>query len=191
MNKNVEEVEKEQTLNQIEPTEIELVNEIETDNTVEFYSDQKINENELEMILLYLENPRKSGGGDYIRYELDESKHILLIEYEKNGSKKRVLEKRHLTIKIGHDEFKLTANEKFNKLNFKKDSKQIILRNLNFHPDDEILQIYVENLVINDDPENDLEKITQSHLFENTFYIKYKKEFDLEKLKKRIEKSQL
>lgn len=68
----------------------------DTDTRVEFYSNKLITDAELSVILLYIENKKASGGGDTISYELDNTRRLLTVKYERASAKKRVIEKQVL-----------------------------------------------------------------------------------------------
>ena len=67
------------------------------DFTVEFYSSKPIEQFDLEIILLFLENSKQSGGGDSTEHQLDSSKHLLTIKYESSRAKERRKSKRKYT----------------------------------------------------------------------------------------------
>lgn len=63
------------------------------DTRVEFISTKLIDKEDLDVLCLYLENRKASGGGDIIHKELDQSGRTLIVDYEEVACKKRVLEK--------------------------------------------------------------------------------------------------
>ena len=64
------------------------------DNRVEFFSNKPIlDDNDLDMLLLYAENRRRSGGGETISYALDLSRRHLTVTYRDASSKEEVLKK--------------------------------------------------------------------------------------------------
>lgn len=69
---------------------------------VEFYSNRAINDDDLQMLMLYVENRKASGGGDTIAYSLDDSRRILTVQYENNAAKKRVIDKQVWLILYKH-----------------------------------------------------------------------------------------
>lgn len=69
------------------------------DNRVEFFSNKPIaDENDLDVVMMFLENERRSGGGDVISHSLDPSRRHLLVTYRYSKSKKEVL-RREVIIK--------------------------------------------------------------------------------------------
>ena len=100
------------------------------DNLVEFYSDQVIHDQDLDMILLYLENYKRTGGGEYLTYTLDEKRHLLNINYKRQSIKLRVLKKKNIKIEANSKEFNLIANEPLNIEAFEISNSAIILRNI-------------------------------------------------------------
>jgi hypothetical protein len=115
----------------------------DVDNSVEFYSVKTIKDEDMEILLLYLENPKRSGGSDILSYELGSKGHLLKVVYEKNLAKKRVLEKR----KHEYKDFKLVANKSFNKANFEVDETSIVLQNVPSSTDTDLVRLYGEYLV--------------------------------------------
>ncbi|RNA43786.1 hypothetical protein BpHYR1_014723 [Brachionus plicatilis] len=157
-------------------------------NTVEFYFDKEIQDKDLDIILLFLENLRKSGGGEYLNYELDPKKRLLNVEYKNGMNKSKTLDKKLLKIKINSIEYNITANEPLDTNSFELNKMVIILRNIQESwINDEIVNLYAENLVINDDETNDIVGIVKSSIFPNTVYVKYKHNFDLDLIKKRYD----
>lgn len=76
-----------------EDAEKEGSSQNEEDTRVEFFSNKAINESDLEYLLLCVESRRKSGGGDFDSYELDNSRRHLTVKYREKETKRRVLEK--------------------------------------------------------------------------------------------------
>lgn len=97
-------------------------------------------------------------------------------------AKQRVLEKR----KHEYKSYKLIANNSFNQTNYDLNDKTVILKNVPSDADLELIRLYGEYLVINDNEFNDVEDIIKSSLFKDTFYLKFKLKFDLDKLKERL-----
>ncbi|CAF0800762.1 unnamed protein product [Brachionus calyciflorus] len=167
-----------------------LDNETEIKNHfVEFFSDLTIEDSDLEMILLYLENSRKSGGGEYEEFKLDPTRRLLSVKYTYFLTKLRVLRKRSIKIKVNSKEFNLMANEPLDIESAPLENSVIIIKNIeDSWIRNEVVNIYAENLVMNDDDTNDVENIYQSKIFSNTVYVKYKHDFEPDKLKYRYEK---
>lgn len=164
----------------------------ETDNTtnsplsktIELYSNVKIEEEDLDVIKLYLENKRCSGGGEIVEFKLNDFKRILTVQYEEKRIRDRVLSKKSL--KILRYSFKIRSG--LEKRDYDLDPKTLILRNV-AHRDDilDIISMFAENLVCPDNEENLVESISQSKIFKTeTYYLKFKFEFDYEKLEKRL-----
>jgi len=156
----------------------------EDENEVEFYCNQLINEQNLDFIILFLQNPKRSGGGDLTSYTLDSNKRILTVRYAKNLYKTRVLTNKVLEFQ----QYKLIANEPFNKIKFQIDKRSAILGNMPSETALELVQMLAENLVLNDDETNEVEQVVCSQLYKDTFYITYKCEIDLERTRERLHK---
>ncbi len=150
---------------------------------VEFGLDKPVeNEIVLDSIILYLENLKASGGGDILFYKLDSNtKRTLTCEFRSEKAKQRVLARRihkfqnyHL---VANDPLDIESREAAELSNNK-----LIIRNLNqedFTYD--LLKMYCENLVINDNEENDVESIQFSKMFKDTVYVHFKLDFDFDK----------
>jgi hypothetical protein len=158
--------------------------ELDSDTVIEFYSTKSIDPKDLESIILFLENPKRSGGSDIVDYNLSPNGHLLKVKYEKSLAKQRVFEKR----KHEYKSYKLIAHNSFKQSNFNLNDKMIILQNIPSQTDHELIRLYGEYLVINDNELNDVEDITKSNLFKDTFYIKFKLKYDSDKLKERLKR---
>lgn len=60
---------------------------------VEFFLNKKISDEDLDILMLYLENKRKSGGSDTSSFSVDLSRRRLTVVYLDADAKKRVLER--------------------------------------------------------------------------------------------------
>ena len=163
----------------------------ETDNTtnsslsktIELYSNVKIEEEDLDVIKLFLENKRCSGGGEIAEFKLNDFKRILTVQYEEKRIRDRVLSKKSLKIL----KYSFTIRSGLEKRDYDLDPKTLILRNVAHRGDLDIILMLAENLVCPDNEENQVESISQSKIFKTeTYYLKFKFEFDFEKLKKRL-----
>jgi hypothetical protein len=163
----------------------------ETDNTtnsplsktIELYSNVKIEEEDLDVIKLFLENKRYSGGGEIAEFKLNDFKRILTVQYEEKRIRDRVLSKKSLKIL----KYSFTIRSGLEKRDYDLDPKTLILRNVAHRGDLDIILMYAENLVCPDNEENQVESISQSKIFKTeTYYLKFKFEFDFEKLEKRL-----
>jgi hypothetical protein len=157
------------------------------ENKLEIFSNKPIVDDDLDVIILFLESSKQSGGGDITEFELNSNKRILLINYQSSRAKKRVLEKKIHSFK----DFKLIANEPFDETKFKLNKKAIVLRKISTNMDKEFVSLYAENLVVNDNEENDVEFLAASNLFVDTYYLRFKLDFDEDKLLNRLKKRML
>lgn len=64
----------------------------------------------------------------------------------------------------------------------------VVLRGIDESIDAYFLQLYAENLVINDDATNDVDKIERSKLMRDVVYITFKKPVDEQKVRGRVQK---
>lgn len=62
------------------------------DNRVELFINKPIEDLELEILLLFFEDTKSSGGGDIDEFEIDESKRHLTVKFKDVESKNRVLQ---------------------------------------------------------------------------------------------------
>lgn len=62
-------------------------------NRVEFFSNKEINDDDLSLLMLYLENKRVSGGGDTSSFTIDSSKRRLTVVYLNSEAKDRILQR--------------------------------------------------------------------------------------------------
>ena len=157
------------------------------ENKLEIFSNKPIVDDDLDVIILFLESSKQSGGGDITEFELNSNKRILVVNYQSSRAKKRVLEKKIHSFK----DFKLIANEPFDETKFKLNKKAIVLRNISTNMDKEFVSLYAENLVVNDNEENDVEFLAASNLFVDTYYLRFKLDFDEDKLLNRLKKRML
>lgn len=64
-----------------------------TTHPVEFFSNKEITDEDLNMLMLYLENRRVAGGGDSSSHTLDASRRRLTVVYVDPEAKRRILER--------------------------------------------------------------------------------------------------
>ena len=107
---------------------------------------------------MFLENPKRSGGGDIEKFEFDSKKKIIMIEYSSHQIKENVLMKKNFNF----SNYAFTANEPFSSLVFQRDCKTLILRNFRCNEDKMYAQLFAENLVLPDNEENDVLRIEVS-----------------------------
>lgn len=60
---------------------------------VEFFSNYEISDEDRDILMLYLENKRNSGGGEALDYSVDSTRRRLTVIYKDVDAKKRVLER--------------------------------------------------------------------------------------------------
>ena len=86
------------------------------------------------------------------------------------------------------EKFKFNANLPFDWNKFEVNPAVIILRGVTADTNENILQLYTENLVVNDDDSNDVVRIERSKLLQGVVYVTFKKPIDEERIKFRIGK---
>lgn len=80
----------------------------------------------------------------------------------------------------------MIANEPFDKKKFQVDRLTIVLSGIPTNVSEEVLSIYVENLVAIDDPENTILSISRSGFIPNIVSFRIQKPYDEKKLMSRI-----
>lgn len=101
-----------------------------TDNQVIFEINKALDKLDLDLLSLFLENKRQSGGGDIVKLEEVGSDTIraLRVDYEDADAKQRVLTRKFLKFQ----NYLLRVSENGFKVNdlYEIDDKQIILKNI-------------------------------------------------------------
>ncbi|CAF0723761.1 unnamed protein product [Brachionus calyciflorus] len=164
--------------------------ENEDSNTLIIQSNSDINENDLDLIVMFFESKKQSGGGDSIKNELID-KRLLKITYEDSQVKERILKKKYFSFK--KYQFKSYDSNINGYLNDTYDLNPYclvikdIFTDTEFDPnnlDDSVIKMYAEHL----SPDNDVIRITKSHLFDDTFYVTYKSELNMKQIETRYNK---
>lgn len=65
-----------------------------SNNSIELYSRVPLSDEQIEILQIYLENKRMSGGGELKSFESSESRRMFLVEFISSEAKKRVLERK-------------------------------------------------------------------------------------------------
>jgi hypothetical protein len=155
-------------------------------NQVELISNKPIEQHDLDVIIAFLENPRQSGGGNILEYNLDSNERIYLnIIYENRIFKQRLLANGRF---IKFQDYTFLLNEPISNLNFKEDNQVLILRNIDENENIDVIKIYGETLILADNELNEIVSINKSVLFHNTYFIKFKTGFNKDQCRKRAEK---
>jgi hypothetical protein len=122
------------------------------DNQVLLKLNKAIENDELEIILMYLENKNKSNGGNILNHEYDKINQTLNLSYETSASKKGVLNKKFHKIleyslfasehvKSKNDLMKIGVDKQQN-----TNLKAIILSKILSNEDTSLLTLYAEYL---------------------------------------------
>ncbi len=150
---------------------------------VELFSNVPINEDDLDIIVMFLENSKRSGGGNIIEFKLKENNRILSVKFEENLVRERILNRKTLKFK----NYIFSIRLPFEKKEYPLDTKTIILRNFRENIDLDIVELYAESLVCNDNEENEVVSVEQSKMFSvKTFFVKFKFDFEMEKVEKNL-----
>jgi hypothetical protein len=138
-------------------------------NQVELISNKPIEQHDLDVIIAFLENPRQSGGGNILEYNLDSNERIYLnIIYENRIFKQRLLANGRF---IKFQDYTFLLNEPISNLNFKEDNQVLILRNIDENENIDVIKIYGETLILADNELNEIVSINKSVLFHNTYFL--------------------
>ena len=154
-----------------------------TMNCVEFKADKPIDKNDLDVVIMYLENPKLSGGGNIISYELDPNMRALIVNYEQKLFKHRVLAKKCLFF---HGYSFLTNDLEDDDFNYKLDDCGLILKNVTQIIELSVVKLFAESLVLTDNILNEVDSINHSNYFNDTYYVRFKSEIDFEQCKQRL-----
>lgn len=167
--------------------------QVPSKNEVIIECNLEIDQNNFDLIVMFFENKKQSGGGDTLSSELiSGSKKLIKLVYEDSETKERILKKKFFNFKnFLLRSFDSNVNGyKFDRYNLNK--TKLIIRDIlidsDLNNDDEtnnsIVRLYAEHLA----PDNDIFMMNKSSLFSNTFYVTYKEELDADKLKIRYNK---
>jgi hypothetical protein len=151
-------------------------------NRVDFSISPAIVDNDdLELIVLFIQNPHRTGGGEILNdhYSVNETKTSISVTYINNESKKNILNKS----KFDFRKYSITAHEPFDEAQFEKHKNILIIYNINITQDNDhtIVMIYAENLV----PNNPIKFLVTSKLFKNTHYVTFRDPYDFKNVLQR------
>jgi hypothetical protein len=136
------------------------------DTIIEFQIDKKIDELDLESLILYLESKR-SGGGDIVEHKLDETKQKLTVKFLEKEIKENLLKKNDLAFRG----FRLTP---ISKDKCAKNEKILLFGNFKDGIDKLAIELYAEHIVRN----NSVVAILPSIIFQNEYYITFESKID-------------
>lgn len=151
---------------------------MDSDNKVQFQANKELNDKDLELIVLFLENRHKSGGGDISEYYLNDTKRLLTVTFADEDARERVKAKKSLVFK----EITLRVIQEFNPNACEKYNNMLIMTNLSNDVDQLAIELYAEHLVQN----NEIKSVNKSVVLNgNTYYIEFKKPFEIAKVNER------
>jgi len=146
--------------------------------------------NDLDLICLYFENKKQSDGGDISKSTLSADARSIRIEFESEQTAERVFSKRFFSFKDYH--LIATLNGYKHNENYAINKRQFLISNILLEKEkfteevaNEVIRMYVEYLLPDN---NDLVRLEQSQLDENTFLIECKEQIDKELLMQRFNK---
>lgn len=157
-------------------------------NHIEFYSQQAIQPNHIDILIMCLESPKLSGGGTITNYSIDERMQTLSIEYDEQEVRDRVLATRSLEI---HG-YRLTVVEPMERddessITHDLDKNLLILKNV---PDiaNYVVDAYAESLVIKSTGDNAIAASHRSQYFMDIYYVRFTAEIDLAYCRERLKR---
>ena len=154
------------------------------DNKVILKVDKPVKVEHVDMIIMFLENQKLSGGGNIFHYELNESKETLIVYYEKTETMQRVMNKKTLQFHVY--KFLLVDSSDANSDYFDKiDSYSLVLKNVP-EIEDYVVKMYAESLAIEENSTNKIESYKRSHYFKNICYIKFKDKINFDYCNERL-----
>ena len=141
---------------------------------------------DVELIILFFENAKLTGGCDTIASRYDKITKKLFLNYKFYEIKKIILEKKYFYYK---DYSFVVLNSTFSYLDIHKmcSNNVFMLYNINTSEDKAIIELYVEYLV-DISTGNEVLEIKKSSLFDKTLLVYLKNEFNLNNLRKRYAK---
>lgn len=156
-------------------------------NTIYLESNKKIQKDDLELIVLYFENSKLSGGYDVLKYELlGTDQNLLSINYKYNESKQEIIRRN----KFKYDKYEFNVKDARPPMTSatvspKKINNLLIFNNIDVQSID-ILELYIDYLIQGDEQSNSIEKVVKSILFQNTYYVYFKNDVNFDFISKRL-----
>ncbi|RNA30512.1 hypothetical protein BpHYR1_029212 [Brachionus plicatilis] len=160
------------------------------ENLVMIQSNLDIEENDIDLVIMFFESKKQSGGGDTFSSEKI-GKRLIKLNFEDNEAQKRVLERKYFSFK--KYQFKSFDSEIMGYQNdsYPANKNQLIIKDIlmdsdfdSINYDDSVIKMYAEHL----SPNNEVTRIQKSNLFENTFFVNYKQDLDGNQVKNRYSK---
>ena len=152
---------------------------MESNNEILLELDRTVNELDLDVLILFFENKKKSGGGDSVSAELMPNKRSIKIVYEESQAKKAVFDRK--IFKFESYLIRASVSCGYKNEEHELDEFKIIFKNIDKNENKEIVKMYAENL----QPDNEVYEICQFETFEDVFQIAYKNKINKEQLDKR------
>ena len=84
--------------------------------------------------------------------------------------------------------FKLIASEPFDESKLTLNHKNILMRNIAANTQHHIVELFAENLVVNDNSGNDVVQLTKSGMFTDTYIVQFKENIDYDTIIKRLQR---
>ncbi|RNA30522.1 hypothetical protein BpHYR1_029222 [Brachionus plicatilis] len=160
--------------------------------TFEFFPD--LEEDDFDLLLLFLENKRQSGGGDIsnvndLAYSSVERRRILKISYENSQVAHRVISKKFLKFKNYHIRSLPGSVSSYKSETQNILPNKLIIQNIsvNDNDDESIVEMYAEYLA----PENEVIHLQKSSLSPDTFLVTFKDELNKDVVNARFSKKKI
>lgn len=156
------------------------------ENKVKLKVDKPLKIGHIDMIIMFLENQKLSGGGLINDYELDEHGQLLTVTYEEQHSMEQVIKRKNLQFHV----YKFTVvdstdNGSSDVLVDHIDNRSLILKNVP-EIEDYIVKMYAESLAIEENSTNRIIEYNRSHYFKSICYIRFMDKIDFEHCTKKL-----
>jgi hypothetical protein len=154
-------------------------------NYVHLKLNKPLDDNDLNILLIYFQNTKKSNGGYILKHKQDNINNTLSLFFETKDAKYGVLYRKihkvldYLLVPSEFIKFKNDLSKI--QFNMRKCLKILVLSNIDSNEDVSTVRRYIEYLV----PGNDIIQMKLSSIFLNTFIIEFKKEVSYKKVKNR------
>jgi hypothetical protein len=153
-------------------------------NAVIIKPDRPVDKNDIELIQLYFENTKLSGGSDAISNRFESTTNCFHVDYKCNETKRdlvgQVKQFRSYTFTITDDLVGSMATSAAKTI-----GKFLIIKNIDHNEDLTVIELYADYLVNND---NQIESIAKSTIMDNVVFVRYKFDFDMKHVWKRLNK---
>lgn len=146
--------------------------------TLTLISSKELSNHDLPIISLYIENEKKSNGGEILSLKLDENQVTLTIVFKNLETKQRISKNKILSFRFGTNKYELhvCASSEIIKM------KNILcIKNLKKNFNVEQMEIFAEYL----DLDNELIRVFKSSIIPKTYFVEYENIYNINELSTR------